>query len=253
MIKGMARAAVALQRDDFAESASAALDFVRATMWQNGRLRVTARGGEAALNGYLDDYAFLAEGIVELLQARWRDEDLTFAVAICDAMLTHFEDAEVGGFFFTSHDHEKLLHRPKSAADDAIPAGNAAAIRTLAKLGALLGESRYLAAAEKSLTLFADALQKTPSVHAATTAALQSAEPHPQIIIRPANNTDNWQSKLTGAQESTTLTIPKTAQLPNALSIRKPKTKTIAYICKGTQCTPPIDSVEELKKMLTSS
>jgi len=129
MIKGMARAAIALGRNDLAESAARALDFVRAGLWRDGRLLVTTRGGRASLNGHLDDYAFLAEGIVELLQAAWRAQDLAFAVQICDAMLEHFEDREAGGFFFTSHDHEPLLHRPKSGPDDAIPSGNGAAIR----------------------------------------------------------------------------------------------------------------------------
>ena len=251
MIKGMARAATALGRDDFAQSARAALDFIRATTWRNGRLLVTSRNGEASLNGYLDDYAFLAEGIVELLQAKWRSEDLAFAVEICDAMLANFEDPEAGGFFFTSHDHEKLLHRPKSGPDDAIPSGNGAAVRTLCKLGHLLGNTRYLESAEKTLQLFADSLNKMPSVYGSLSMALQAFEPNQQIIIRGDEpQTTEWQElcRRRYHPENMTLTIAtKATGLPEALAQKKAQRGTVAYICRGLECSAAIESVEGLE------
>ena len=256
MIKGMARAATALGRDDLAESACAALDFIRATMWRDGRLLVTSRNGEARLNGYLDDYAFLAEGIVELLQAKWRSEDLTFAVEICDAMLAHFEDPDAGGFFFTSHDHEKLLHRPKSGPDDAIPSGNGAAVRALCKLGHLLGNTRYLQSAERTLHLFADGMGKMPSVYGSLSMALQAFEPdHASIIIRgDATQMNAWQElcRRHYHPENMTLAIAgKTTGLPDALAQRKAQRGTVAYICRGMECSAAIDSIETLESELT--
>ncbi len=251
MIKGMARAATALGRDDFAQSARAALDFIRATTWRDGRLLVTSRNGQASLNGYLDDYAFLAEGIVELLQAKWRSEDLAFAVEICDAMLANFEDPEAGGFFFTSHDHEKLLHRPKSGPDDAIPSGNGAAVRTLCKLGHLLGNTRYLESAEKTLQLFADSLNKMPSVYGTLSMALQAFEPNRQIIIRGDEpQTTAWQAlcRRRYHPENMTLTIAaKATGLPEALAQKKAQRGTVAYICRGLECSAAIESVEGLE------
>ena len=79
-----------------------------------------------------------------MLQVRWRNEDATWLRQILDAMLAHFEDAELGGFFFTSDDHEALIHRSKSFSDDAIPAGNGIAARALIRAGYLLGETRWL-------------------------------------------------------------------------------------------------------------
>ncbi len=258
MIKGMARAAKAFGRDDFAVSARRALDFIRDAMWQNGRLLSVSCNHHAHLNGYLDDYAFLAEGIVELLQTTWRSADLTFATDICDAMLWHFEDTEAGGFFFTSHDHEKLLHRPKTGPDDAIPSGNGAAARALFKLGHLLGNSRYLDSAEKTLALFADALDKTPSIHGSLTAALQARDlANKTIIIRgQAEEIRRWQlvCQRPYHPETITFAIPAAAtHLPAALGLRKPQNKTIAYICHGLHCSAPMDSLDALEDAIEAT
>ena len=258
MIKGMARAATALGRDDFAQSARTALDFIRSTMWRDGRLLVTSRNGEARLNGYLDDYAFLAEGIVELLQAKWRSEDLAFATEICDAMLANFEDKEAGGFFFTSHDHEKLLHRPKSGPDDAIPSGNGAAVRTLCKLGHLLGNTRYLESAGKALQLFADSLDKMPSVYGSLSMALQAHEPDNQTIIIRGDEPETaaWQElcRRNYHPENMTLAIAaKATGLPEALAQKKAQRGTVAYICRGFECSAAIDSIAALEAELAQN
>ena len=112
MIKGMARAGRQLDNPALIESAVRAVDFVRATLWKDGRLLATYKDGKAHLPAYLDDHAFLIDGLLELLQARWRSADLQFAVQLAELLLTHFEDKDAGGFYFTSDDHEKLLHRP---------------------------------------------------------------------------------------------------------------------------------------------
>ncbi|MGH8554861.1 MAG: thioredoxin domain-containing protein, partial [Gammaproteobacteria bacterium] len=92
-------------------------------MWQDGRLRATYKDGRARLNAYLDDHAFVIEGLLALLEARWHDGNLRFAIELAEALLARFEDPAEGGFFFTSHDHEALLLRSKSLADDALPSG----------------------------------------------------------------------------------------------------------------------------------
>ena len=263
MIKGMARAAVALGRDDLAASAHAALDFIRATLWRDGRLRVTSRHGEARLNGCLDDYAFLAEGIVELLQAKWRSPDLAFAVDICDAMLVHFEDPKAGGFFFTSHDHEKLLHRPKTGPDDAIPSGNGAAVRALSQLGHLLGNSRYLQSAEKTLRLFAASLDKAPSVHGALSLALQTFSPENQTVIIRGKDADTapWRDLCRRhdhyhdhdryrPETQTFIIPPATPDLPQALALRKAQRGVVAYVCRGTKCSAALTSLGALEAEL---
>ena len=100
MIKGMARAGRGLRQPVYLDSAFKALDFLRSALWQNGRLLATWKDGNANLPAYLDDYAFLMDALLELLQARWRRQDLDFCVELAEAMLLHFEDPQLGGVLF---------------------------------------------------------------------------------------------------------------------------------------------------------
>ncbi|MCB1799924.1 MAG: thioredoxin domain-containing protein, partial [Gammaproteobacteria bacterium] len=108
MIKGMARAGRLLAREDFIGSADQALCFIRRELWVNERLLASHAGGQSHLPAYLDDYAFLIDAILELLQTRWNRDDLNFAIRLAEALLHHFYDPEAGGFFFTADDHEQL-------------------------------------------------------------------------------------------------------------------------------------------------
>ncbi|MDP1957215.1 MAG: thioredoxin domain-containing protein [Rhodocyclaceae bacterium] len=154
MIEGLAHAARLFERPDWLVTARGALAYLRQTHWQNGRLLATSRQGQAHLPAYLDDYAYLIAALLELLQAEFHVADLDFARELADALLEHFEDREAGGFFFTAHDHETLIHRPKTCHDNATPSGNGVAALALQRLGHLLGEPRYLAAARRTLDVF---------------------------------------------------------------------------------------------------
>ena len=112
MIKGMARASRLLDEPAWAASAGRALDFVRTTLWRDGRLLATCKDGHAHLAAYLDDYAFLLDAILELLQVRWHTPDLEFAGELAEVLLKHFEDPQHGGFFFTDDDLEPLIQIP---------------------------------------------------------------------------------------------------------------------------------------------
>ena len=138
----------ALERDDYVDSAARAVAFLREHCWYDGRLLAVHKDGRSRFPAYLDDYAFLAWGLLELLQARWHGPWLAWAIELAEAMLAHFEDRDAGGFFFTADDHEPLILRPKTFGDDATPAGNGVAARVLLRLGYLLAEPRYLDAAE---------------------------------------------------------------------------------------------------------
>ncbi len=255
MIQGMTRAARTFHDPAYLESAQDSIEFVKSNLWQSGRLLAAYRQGKAHLNAYLDDYAFMLNGLMESLQCRWRNEDLEFAVSICDAMLDKFEDPETGGFFFTSHDHERLLYRPKNGADDSIPSGNAAAISALLKLGSMLGESRYLNSAQRALELFSGELEHRPSVNSSMTAALQSVPGnHSTVVIRGKSpDLEQWMEKLNRTYRPgvTVFGIPAGVKsLRKDLALRIPQARTVAYLCKGSHCTAPLLSLEELEHRL---
>jgi len=250
MIKGMARAGRMLGEPAWIASAQRATDFTRAAMWHNGRLLATCKDGKAHLNAYLDDYAFLLDALLELLQAEFRQADLEFVRTLADVLLEQFEDKREGGFFFTSHDHEKLIHRPKPGHDNATPSGNGVAAFALQRLGHLLGEARYLEAAERALKLYYPVLVRQPSGFASMLMALQEYLTPPQIVIlRSAPGASAaWCRKLLQHYWPGTLIIALEGEfigLPEALA--KPLSQEAsAWVCQGVKCLPVIKDCAEL-------
>ena len=185
MITGLARAARVFDRPDWLHSAQRAMDFVRNTLWRDGKLLATYKDGKAHLNAYLDDHAFLLNALLELLQAEFRGTDLAFAVKLADALLARFEDQQSGGFFFTSHDHEILIQRNKIGQDNATPSGNGIAAQALLRLSLLTGETNYAEAAERCLKLFSPALQQAAGYHSSLCTALaECLQPSSLLVLR---------------------------------------------------------------------
>ncbi|MBL8248569.1 MAG: thioredoxin domain-containing protein [Candidatus Competibacter sp.] len=256
MIRGMAIAGRHLERADFVVSAERALDFIRARLWKNGRLLAVHKDGQSRLNAYLDDYAFLIDGILELLQCRWRDGDLDFALALAEVLLDQFEDREAGGFYFTANDHEPLIQRPKPAHDDALPAGNGVAAQVLLKLGHLTGRIAYLEAAERTLRWAWPIIRQIPIACDALLMALEEyLEPAQSIILRgEAAALDAWRERCARpyAPRRLTLAIPVDAVPPAGLLAerRASSAPVTAYLCSGLECLPPITTLADLDAAL---
>ena len=166
MLAAFAEAGPILQRPDYTEAAIRNAQFLYDTLRDpnSWRLKRTWKAdGSAKYNGYLEDYAYLAEGVLTLYQTthdpRWYDWGKT----LTDQLITHFRDVDGGGFFDTSNDHEKLLHRPKTVDDNATPSGNGMATRALLLMGFLSGENRYLDLAESILSALQPVVQQYPS------------------------------------------------------------------------------------------
>jgi hypothetical protein len=250
-IRGLAIAARSLEKPEFAAAADRALEFVRAHLWKSGRLLVTSKGSVSHLNAYLDDYAYLANALLEMLQVRWRNEDVAWLREILDAMLAHFEDRKLGGFFFTSDDHEPLIHRSKSFSDDAIPAGNGIATRALLRAGYLLGETRWLDAAERTLRAGWLAIKRFPHGHMSLLEGLAEFLAPPEIVIvrGPEADARKWQSelaKLYGPHRLTFAIPAGVGGLDPAIADKKAGDATRAYVCRGSTCSAPIESLSDL-------
>jgi uncharacterized protein YyaL (SSP411 family) len=164
MIQAYARSGQILQRKDLIQQAERAALEILATMRDSeGRLRRTARSGKAQLNAYLDDYAFLVAGLLALHEATRQEKWLNAARRLTDEQIQFFWDKQTGGFFFTTHDHETLIARTKSAYDGATPAGNSIAARNLVRLGVITGESKYREYAEQTLRTFVPQFRRNPA------------------------------------------------------------------------------------------
>jgi uncharacterized protein YyaL (SSP411 family) len=255
MIGGLARAARRLERPELAEAATRAVDLIRAEVWSGGRLKATYKDGRARFAAYLDDYALLADGLLELLQCRWRQTDFDFACELVEVLLARFEDPR-GGFFFTADDHEALLHKPKPFADEAVPSGNGVAANALLTLGHLLGEQRYLDAAERTVRAALHATERYPEGHATLLRALRALVAPPEVVVvrAPAAALDAWRAPLAASYDARRLEFLIPADAPELRGLLAERTARgaagTAYVCEGTTCRAPIETPEELAAAL---
>ena len=256
-IRGFAIAGRGLERHDLVDAAAAAVDFIQARLVANDRLLAVYKDGQAKFAAYLDDYAFLLDAILELLQARWSSNHLAFATQLADALLEHFQDEESGGFWFTADDHEQLMHRPKPFADEAVPSGNGVAAFALQRLGYLLGEPRYLEAAENTLRAGWQAIAEYPHGHVSLLNALEEYHDEPEIIVMRGDRHEigRWSqsaAKLYAPRRLVFAIDAHEPDLPGALADRKPVDgETVAYRCLGSHCELPVTSWEALAAQIS--
>ncbi|MDT0619215.1 thioredoxin domain-containing protein [Salinisphaera sp. P385] len=264
MIGGLFTAADALDRADCATAADDALAMIRQHLWCDGRLLAVHAGGRSHTSGFLDDYAFLLDALLTALRTRWHSPDLAWATDIADALLAHFADDANGGFYFTPDDHEPLLHRPRPFQDESTPAGNAVAARALLHLGWLIGEPRYLTAAERTLAAGATLMNDYPMAHSSLLLALDEyLDPPPVVILRGADTATartwrdaatarTWRDAAAAANPLTVVySIAADADLPAGLADKRAEPDgPVAYVCRGTTCAPPTRSITELDAQL---
>ena len=255
MIGGMAHAARVFGRADWLASARRALDFLRAAMWDGERLLAARRGELPPLAGYLDDYAFLLAALLEMAQADFRTADLEWAEALGDALLEDFHDDAGGGFFFTAHGHERLIHRPKPGHDNATPSGNGVAAWALNRLSYLSGESRFRNAAEGTIALFWPALERSPAGFGSLLAALEeSIRPPTTVIVNgPEASLGPWREALRREYLPSALVLftGTAGGMPPPLA--KPAGPAVnAWVCEGVTCLAPVGEPGRLRESLNA-
>jgi uncharacterized protein YyaL (SSP411 family) len=257
VIRGLASAARIFMRQDYFDIAQRCLRAIKIECWQDERLLALSPTDDRLLPAYLDDYAHLLQAILDCLQYEWSDIDLAFAVKLADQLLDYFADQAHGGFFFTASDHEKLIQRPKSWPDEAMPSGNAVAALALHRLGLLTGRQAYTQTAEKALQSVADNVNQTP-FHAASFVALLEAVNRPpyQIILRgePAILT-RWRAQILPRLKPDQIAyfIPYDAKdLPQEIAQKLSDKPISAWICEGFSCRPPVHDLDSLLATLQS-
>jgi hypothetical protein len=162
MIGSLAFAGSRLKESSYTKAAERAARFLLKNMRSGGRLLRTYRDGEAKLNAYLDDYAFLIDGLLDLFEATNHKVWLNEARELMEVLIQQFYDEQDGGFYFTSADHEQLLIRLRDPLDKATPSGNGMAARSLVRLAHITGEKRYLDLARKCFEAFQEVMERAP-------------------------------------------------------------------------------------------
>jgi len=256
MIEGLAHAGRVFGRHDWVASARGALTFVRTAMWDAAtkRLFATHRDGKTHLNAYLDDYVFLIKALIEMLQADFRSEDVDFAQQLADVLLEQFEDREKGGFFFTSHDHERLIQRPKPSMDNATPSGNGVAVFALQRLSHLTSDSRYAESAQRALAHFSGHIEEHPAGSGSFLMALEEYL-HPTrlvILTGPAGSLEGFRTSLNDTYLPTSVVVAiANGTEPLAAALSRPETDdVVAYLCEGVTCLAPIEDPAKLQDAL---
>ncbi len=264
MIGAMARSGAALNEPRWVEAARRAAAFVLKNLRrEDGRLLRRWREGEADFQAYLDDHAFLGDGLISLYEATGEVEWLREAKVLADDLLRLFPDAEGGGFFFTGSDHEELLARTKDPYDGAIPSGNAVAARFLARLGELTLNATYADAARATVMAFGQEVAKMGFGYPAMMRAFDFVHgPAREIVI--AGDPDAADTRalvaavrkrfipvavigLVGADGPSEEDAKAFVLLAGKKAIDG---KAAAYVCESGVCHQPVTTVEELEKAL---
>jgi uncharacterized protein YyaL (SSP411 family) len=240
------------------EAAERAVAFVYSTLHRDGVLLRTWTAGEAKLDAYLDDYAFLLNALLDLYEGTADRSLVDRAGALADTILTRFEDRERGGFFFTGTGHEALVHRPKPVFDGSIPSGNSAAVFGLLRLFHYVGEQRFLDAAERALRAFSAGMAANPFGYANMIAAADFYLRKPrEIVVVGAPAVEPTGDLLKRIHQmylpNKTLVVADPA-VSDRLPIAEGKTqvdgKPTAYVCHRYTCSPPVTSWAELQPLL---
>ncbi|HXV63090.1 MAG TPA: thioredoxin domain-containing protein [Vicinamibacteria bacterium] len=252
-IIAMARGYRVLGDERFLSSARRAGSFILERLFEGDRLLASYRLGRGKHKAYLDDYAFLLGGFVELFECDFDGRWLASANRLASELKRLFHDEALGGFFFTGSDHEKLITRSKTAYDGAIPSGNALAASYLLKLSEYTGSREHEALGARTLRAFHALMERSPSAFAHMLLALDfHLSPKREIVVvgREADSAlrDLWRIYAPNVAivhvdpQSAELHLPVTEGKSAGPDPRRPR----FYVCSAYRCQAPTDSLDEV-------
>ncbi|GJL80886.1 MAG: hypothetical protein DHS20C01_05200 [marine bacterium B5-7] len=258
MIKALARTGRLLDDDSLIIAAERALQYLRQHHIKENRLNAVSRNQESRLTGYLDDYVFLADALLELLQCRWQDEDFSLCESLVSTARKHFSDTTNGGFYFTADDHEVLLYRPITATDDSTPSGNGIAGQVLLELYHLTHNSIYQEDTSLLLSRFTKDTHRFPTAHGALLLAHHRLQtPETRIVLRGSEQArytfersiidryaDNVRIYSIDARQETIVQLSSPGNVTDSIT---------AFVCMGHHCHPPVSDLESLHIQLDKS
>jgi uncharacterized protein len=258
MLRSFAEAAAAFGRDDYRDAAVRNAEFLISRLSADGQLLRSYKDGQARFNGYLDDYACLADGLISLYEATFDERWIREACLVSGQMIEKFRDPQGAGFFLTPENHESLIHRPKEFIDNATPSGNSVAVSALLRLWKLTGDSRWSGPAVSILESMAGVMAHQPAACAHMLCALDFHLGHPKEIAVVGNP----------QEEKTRLFLREIfeAYLPNKvvacgmdggvfLLENRPQIEGVptAYVCEDFVCKAPVTTPAELLQNLKPS
>jgi len=260
MLASFAEAGVVLNRPDYSAAARRNAEFVLSNLHDDGMLLRTWKDGRAKFNAYLEDYAFLSEGLVTLFETTGEFRWLKEALVLTDRMIEEFWDNENGGFFFTGNSHESLIVRSKDYFDNATPSGNSLASMVLLRLATLTGRENYRNLATAVLREMRDQIRRYPSGfgYALSAADFLLSTPKEVAIlgkdaadIRPLLG-ETWRKYLPNKVVAPGFGDSSEAAQVTPLLANRPLINSLAtaYVCEHFTCQQPVTVASELRNQL---
>jgi uncharacterized protein YyaL (SSP411 family) len=268
MISGFAKGYAVSGDKRYLDAAKNAIDFIESKLASNdGRLRRTFKDGQSKLNGYVEDYAFYVNGLLDLFATNSREQYLSKSITYTDFMLEHFWDEKEGNLFFTSDDHEQLISRTKNFYDLAMPSGNSMAASNLLRLYHYSQKNVYLDNAVRIMKAGSRSAAENPFGFGQMLNSIYL------YVKRPVEVTVIFTDSSEGTIDNYSLAVWLNKQyLPNGIlgtvhinelqklqvypffKGRQPQdARETAYVCKNFSCSLPIHAVEVLERELKVS
>ena len=257
MIAALAKAAIVLDEPVYLDAAEKAAEFVLHSISKGERLLKRYRNGVAALDAHLDDYAFMAWGLLELYEATFATKYLSQALDLMNIMVEDFWDDKNGGFFLGSDQSEKLIVRSKTAYDGAIPSGNSVAVMNMVKLTRITGNTNWAELAEKTIRAFSEDVNRTPTGYTLMlTGFMFDTQNSKEIVIVGDSRNRNTTKFLHTIRASyaphkvllfkdTSVSDNRLEQLANWTSTQNSiNGKPTAYVCKNFACNQPTSDLQ---------
>ncbi len=260
MIAALALGGRAFNNEDYTRAAEAAAGFIQKNLVRDdGRLLARYRDGEAALPAYLDDYAFLVWGLIELYQATYKTAYIRKALELNGQMHELFRDDEDGGLFLYGKDSEQLIMRPKEVYDGALPSGNSAALYNMLRLSRMTGDTGIEERARQLIEAFGGQVGHNPNSHSFFLSALLfSIQPTREIVLTAKAKEDarDMLDRINGRFVPFTTILLNVGEeelyriAPFTREQKMIEEKPTAYVCKNFACLQPVTEADTLSGML---
>ena len=254
MLTAFAEGSAVLDDPEYLEIAKKNAEFILSELQRDRRLLRTWKNGKAKLNAYLEDYANVADALIELYQVSGEIRYLQEAKRLADVMIDEFWDEENGGFFFTASGHEQLIVRNKDYYDNATPSGNSVAADVLLKLSKFFADEKYERFAATVLRLVATQISRYPQGFGRSLSALEFYLGGSKEIV------------IVGEKENELARAAGLAYIPNAIVVQSENPeddalpllegrqmiegKPTAYVCENFVCQRPVTTVEEFLSLV---
>jgi uncharacterized protein YyaL (SSP411 family) len=254
MIAALARAGGVFEEPKYLQAAVKAAEFVLSNLRKpDGTLCHVWVRGEKAADGFLDDYAFLTFGLIELYEAMFEEKYLRAATDLTDIMVSRFWDVKDGGFYFTNKNAETTMPSMKHVYDGALPSGNSVALLNLLRLGRLGGALGYEEAARKMLKVFAGEVKEAPQAYTFMLAGLDFAlGPAYNVVLVGERDLKDTQEMLTTLRKKYAPNVVISLKQPNQAGAGYEKIggKVTAYVCRGQTCMAPTTEAAKMLELL---